>query len=367
MNIIIIRPNTSDFGKVGTYNVQEIGLANALSRKGYSVSVLFLHRLVFHIEKDEMYDFVYYLPHVKIGLHGIFYTQVLKKFNPGKIIIFSDNQFWSKNIIKWAKKYNIPCINYFGAVLSDNKKWLHQFYTKLILFRNFNSYKYSLNIAKTEKVRKEMFINNIQCNKVIPIGLDSDLLYKNVKKDVSIKIGNIGFNESDKIILFVGRLVPYKNPILACKILENLLLEDSHYKLIIIGKGEMKETLLNYIKEKNLSNCIYYIEKVEYSEMHKYMMSSNCLINLSDKEIFGMTILEAMFYMVPVIAHVAPGPNDIIINGYNGYLLNTEDINIWSKTIKKAISQNLNLSINAKNTILEKYTWDSIVSQFLLI
>lgn len=134
--LVIIRLNVGDFGKIGTYNVQEVGLANALTSLGHAVSVLYLNRDVKRITRDESYDFVFYLPHKSIGLHGIFDVKILESFCPEEIIVFSDNQLWSKNVIYWCKNRKIPCVHYFGAVLSNNNFWINQIYTKLILFRN---------------------------------------------------------------------------------------------------------------------------------------------------------------------------------------------------------------------------------------
>ncbi len=103
MKIVILRLNTGDFGKIGTYNVQEVGIANALIKMGHKVNVLFLHRNTTRIIEDETYNFVYYLPHKTFLMHGIFNTNLLDKFAPERVILVSDNQLWAKNVILWCK------------------------------------------------------------------------------------------------------------------------------------------------------------------------------------------------------------------------------------------------------------------------
>src|SRR5690606_20069807 len=126
------------------------------------------------------------------------------------IILFSDNQFWAKNVIIWSKKRGISCINYFGGVLSDNPRFINQLYTRLILKRNFNSYKYSINIAKTTKVQKEMESLKIPFRKVVNIGLDKDILHDTTNPDFNER-NKLGFSDDELVLLFVGRLVDYKN------------------------------------------------------------------------------------------------------------------------------------------------------------
>lgn len=364
MKITILRTNTADFGKIGNYNVQEVGLANALIKKGHQVNVLFLNRKVSDIQKDDKYNFVHYLPSLSFGLHGIFNTKLLNLFEPDKMILFSDNQLWAKNVIKWCQKNNVTCIQYMGNVLSDNPKWINQFYTKLILKRNRNSYKNSINVGKTNKVKKEMETHNISCSSVINVGLDKDLLHDFINPVDSIR-KKMGFNEDEIILLYIGRIVDYKKPFLACDILQSLIDKGVNCRMIMIGKGPLESELKKYISQKKLLNEITYFEQVPNSEIYKYMITSDCFINLSSKEIFGMAILESMYYGLPVVAHVAPGPNEVITDSQDGYLCGTDDPREWSKMILEAIKNKNDISYASRNTILNFYTWDVIANKFI--
>ncbi len=365
MNIVILRTNTGNFGKIGSYNVQEVGLAKSFMKMGHNVSVLFLHNDVQKITKDESYNFVYYLPHKTFLMHGIFKTKILADFHPDRLILFSDNQLWAKNVIYWCKKNSIPCVHYFGNVLSDNPRWLNQAYTKLILFRNRRSYNFSINIAKTDRVKKELLKYNIPFNKVVNVGLDGDVLSDKKNCDKGIR-QSLGIAENEIALLFIGRLVDYKKPILACKILQRLQKRGFKCKLTIIGKGELEDTLDKYIRDNKLGNSITWIKNVPYDEMYKYMVSSDVFINLSPKEIFGMAILESMYYGLPVVANHAPGPNVIIEDGVSGYLVDYgNDTNKWSDKILAALKYRDELSRNAQKRIKDKFMWDSLAIGFL--
>ena len=363
MNVLIIRPNTSDFGKVGSYNVQEVGLAISLQKKGYNATVLFAHKAVKKVEVDKTYGFVYYLPHISFGLHGIFRTKILGSFNPDIVIMFSDNQLWAKNIIKWCKKHHVRCVNYFGAVLSDNPRFINQFYTKLILIRNRKSYRYTTNYAKTKKVEKELNKHNIRCDGVIPVGLDTSILSDKKAIDYNVR-KSLGFDNKKKIVLFVGRLVDYKRPLLVIDIAKKIIEDDPDYMFLVIGEGPLKEKIIKSIVDYKLSDKIILLGRVPYNNMYKYFISSDCLINLSKKEIFGMTILEAMYYGVPVVAQYAPGPADIIENEKNGFLIDSDDANYWSKTICKACN-NHHLKEASIERINSYFTWDILCTSFL--
>lgn len=365
MKIVILRPNTGDFGKIGTYNVQEVGMANALIKMGHKVDVLFFHRDTSRIIKDETYDFVYYLPHKTFLMHGIFDTNLLEEFSPDRVIMMSDNQLWAKNVILWCKKKSIPCVHYFGNVLSDNPNWKNQFYTKLILRRNLKSYDYSINVAKTDAVKVEMLKHNIPFSRVIHVGLDREMLSTKLNRDLDTR-RELNIANDEIAMLFVGRLVNYKKPILACKILQELLKRGIRSKLYIIGKGTLENQLKDYIDDNNLRERVVYLKCVPYEDMYKYMISCDVYINLSPKEIFGMTVLEALYYGLPVVANHAPGPDVIIENGVSGYLCDYGDDPIrWADQIVSAIDNRTALSKNGHKRVEEHFMWDSLVGEFL--
>lgn len=364
--IVIIRPNVALFGLVGTYNVQEIGLANALKKMGHDVTVLYCNRNVSEVTKSEIYDYVYYLPHKHIGLHGMFNVNLIDEYHPDTLILFSDNQLWAKNIILYCKKNSIKCIHYFGNVLSDNPAWLHQAYTKVILWRNRKSYDFSINVAKTNKVKHEMLEHGIHCRKVINIGLDSELLQDCTNPDINIR-HDLGIKDDEFVLLFVGRLIDYKRPIMACDILLELQRRGIKGKLFIIGDGKLANELESYIEEKKLSSVVNWQKRVPYDEMYKYMVSCDCCINLSPKEIFGMTVLEAMYYGAVIVAHEAPGPNDIIDNNISGYLCNFDDVSSWADKIIESQKYRTVMSKEAKKRVRENFLWDRIAGQFMAL
>jgi 1,2-diacylglycerol 3-alpha-glucosyltransferase len=83
------------------------------------------------------------------------------------------------------------------------------------------------------------------------------------------------------------------------------------------------------------------------------------MVNLNTEEIFGMAILEAMYYGCPVIARRAPGPEYIIEDGTDGILCADDEAvaaAVEAPVLPDAISQ------NARQKIRENFLWDSTAS-----
>ena len=75
--------------------------------------------------------------------------------------------------------------------------------------------------------------------------------------------------------------------------------------------------------------------------------------NLNRQEIFGMAILEAMYYGCKVVAWHAPGPDFIIEDGVSGCLVNDD-----RELINKVFDEQ-DFSQSAHRRICDKFTWES--------
>lgn len=210
-----------------------------------------------------------------------------------------------------------------------------------------------------------MLRNKVPFSRIIHVGLDRDVLSTKRNKDYAIR-HELGIDDNEIVLLFVGRLIDYKKPILACEILQEMLNRGINAKLFIIGKGALEEELAKYINKNDLTSKVIWLKSVPYKNMYRYMVACDICINLSSKEIFGMTVLEALYYGVPVVASHAPGPDVIIEDGISGYLCDYGDNAAkWANKISLAIQNRDYLSKNAHIRIEKNFMWERVADEFL--
>jgi 1,2-diacylglycerol 3-alpha-glucosyltransferase len=84
------------------------------------------------------------------------------------------------------------------------------------------------------------------------------------------------------------------------------------------------------------------------------------MVNLNTEEIFGMAILEAMYYGCPVAARHAPGPDYIIEDGVDG-LLGAEDEEVMAAVERVTEQDRFHDAIarNARAKVRDRFLWDS--------
>jgi glycosyltransferase involved in cell wall biosynthesis len=93
-----------------------------------------------------------------------------------------------------------------------------------------------------------------------PICIYNPLNRSEIIKNSKIKINFKFFQDYNGLkILFIGRLVDQKDPFTFIKAL-NLIQDKIYFRAVIIGKGYLRNDLIKYIEENNLSKKIKIIK-----------------------------------------------------------------------------------------------------------
>lgn len=106
-------------------------------------------------------------------------------------------------------------------------------------------------------------------------------------------------------ILFVGRLVPEKNPLAVLYAFSEIHKMYPHYRLRFIGDGPLRNKILIGSKRLNLQQYIS-VNSYEYINMYKiYVKASICIFPSRNtttwEEQYGMVIVEALASGIPII------------------------------------------------------------------
>ena len=138
------------------------------------------------------------------------------------------------------------------------------------------------------------------------------------------KINNNNEVVGTKTILAAGRLTKQKNFLYLLHEFEKFLEIKKDYKLIILGEGEKKSEIQNYIKKNNISEHVYL--KGYVKNIFSYMKNSDLFVLSSLWEDPGFVIIEAAFSNLFVISSNCPnGPKEILDNGRGGILFKSNE------------------------------------------
>ena len=140
------------------------------------------------------------------------------------------------------------------------------------------------------------------------LGVDESLFCPQTQPELAAQHG---VDADDFVIGFVGRFVEEKGLLTLFNALEMVT---GRWKLLLLGRGPLKEALQKRADELNLSDRIIWIESVPHADVPRYINLMDTLVLPSEttyafktlsavgwKEQFGHVLIEAMACRVPVI------------------------------------------------------------------
>lgn len=162
------------------------------------------------------------------------------------------------------------------------------------------------------------------------------LLTKKKTFSIPYSIDLTRFTDSSKIIddeivfFFCGRLIEFRNPLLVINVFHKVLSivgGERRVKLHISGQGPLENQCKELIKNLGLDNCVEWIGNIEsWNDIPKLYRNIDVLMALQDYSGWGMIIPEAMASGKAIISTDRMEASDsLIINGYNGYLVDIND------------------------------------------
>ncbi|MEI6020664.1 MAG: glycosyltransferase [Bacteroidota bacterium] len=201
---------------------------------------------------------------------------------------------------------------------------------------------------------------------VIPLGFDLDRFTKNQeekRKDFRLK-----YNLSTDCLAIgiIGRLAPIKNHYLFIDSVEAVLKNKSKkVKALIIGDGETKQALKNYLDQKNLSYCEENIDDSDFIftswiKQVDLALAGLDLVCLSSKnEGTPVSLIEAQAAGKFIVSTNVGGIQDIL-HPQCGFLSSADAPQDFIDNVLKAVKDFEHLSVQAKvgrDEILKKFSY----------
>lgn len=164
--------------------------------------------------------------------------------------------------------------------------------------------------------------------------------------------------ETEKIILFAGRLVELKGFKYFLKLCRKYK-ENKEYRFIMIGEGEGENEVKEFIK--NGEGNLEYLGKLPHEATLGYISTCDLFVLPSKVEGLPTSLLEARYYNRNILCSDI-GPNREALDGYcNASYVDINEVNIYSKLDKiikrKAEFESMNpkFTLDYQSQILIKY------------
>lgn len=186
------------------------------------------------------------------------------------------------------------------------ERMLARFTTRIIAISN----------SQKQELIEYLKISDPDKIKVIHIGFDFDNDLKPAENG-SIR-DEFNFSDDDLLVGYVGRLAPIKRLDRLIDAYELVAKKVPSAKFVIIGDGEQREEITEWVKEKNLHDRTYFLGVRQ--DMAKVYSALDVIALSSDNEGTPAVLIEALNYEIPVVATNVGGVPDVVADGENGLL-----------------------------------------------
>ena len=167
-------------------------------------------------------------------------------------------------------------------------------------------------------------------------------------------------------IVCVGRLVAHKNVSAIIEAMPSVLPDFPDVELHLIGEGPERPTLEDFVRQLGLADHVVIHGPLEDDERDQLLRTAWLSVSASKGEGWGVSVIEANSYGVPVLAYRRPGLRDSIRHEETGWLIEEE------RPLGGAVCEALHvLSDESAATSLAKttrqwalqFTWDGMADQ----
>ncbi|AXH98882.1 N-acetyl-alpha-D-glucosaminyl L-malate synthase BshA [Sporosarcina sp. PTS2304] len=136
-------------------------------------------------------------------------------------------------------------------------------------------------------------------------------------------------------------------------------------KLLLVGEGPELFDLQEFVNEQGLQDDILFTGKRD--DLPALLSSSDVMLLLSEKEAFGLVLLEAFACGVPAVATAIGGIPEVVDDGRNGFLVALGDVQAVADRVTQLLTDSElhgKMKKHAIETVIHDFSSDQIVLQY---
>ncbi len=155
--------------------------------------------------------------------------------------------------------------------------------------------------------------------------------------DDTVYTGGGSAAEREPIVMWVGRLEPYKCADHMLDAFPGILKAVPEARLQIVGEGQARAGLEARVADMGLSDRIAFTGFISEQEKIDRLRRAAVVVNTSEKEGWGMTVIEGNACGVVSVSSDVPGLRDSVRDGETGLLYPFGDIGALSEGISRVL------------------------------
>ena len=199
----------------------------------------------------------------------------------------------------------------------------------------------------------------------IPNGIDISQIEKtrdkNYQLDPALKV--------KQFVLNIGTYEYIKGQDVLLKAFKSISNDFKDLHLVLIGRpGNALKNLKSLIVSLGLTHRVWLFENLPHSKISVFLEKATVFVLPSRYETFGIVILEAGVYNVPVIASNVGGIREIITHDKTGKLCEPEKVECLTSELIYLLNrpdERMRLGKNIRQHVLSNYSWKKAYQKYI--
>jgi glycosyltransferase involved in cell wall biosynthesis len=162
------------------------------------------------------------------------------------------------------------------------------------------------------------------------------------------------------LVVYLGRLAHYKRVDIMLEALATLRPRYPDLQITIIGRGPARAKLEQLAGELGLHECTRFTGFVDDAERDRLVAAARVCVCPSEKEGWGLTVIESNGVGTPVVAADAPGLRESVREGETGFLVPVGDVDGFARRIGELLEDDA-LALRMRRAALSwsrRFDWD---------
>lgn len=161
-------------------------------------------------------------------------------------------------------------------------------------------------------------------------------------------------------VTYVGRLEPYKRVDVMLQAMARLSDRFPKAEIVVIGRGSDRERLEGVARDLKLEGRTRFAGFVSDRERDQILAATRVCVCPSEKEGWGLTVIESNAVGTPVVAADVPGLRDSVRHGETGFLAPFADADAFAQRIAELLEDEA-LSLRMQQAAYDwskRFDWD---------
>ena len=227
--------------------------------------------------------------------------------------------------------------------------------------------------SKTLRTASKVLVSNNDTAKVIinEYGVIPEKI-SIVPNGVELSLFNSSKQKNPKKVVFAGAMYYHRGLDVLLEAIPKIIRKIPDAKFILLGSGNELEKLKEIVLEKNLESSVEFKGWIDRENIPQNISDASIGIGplrLTDvtSRALPIKVLEYMAVSLPIVAQKGTLPDDVLVNGKNGYFVDgSKDL---SEKISSLLSEpdKINQMGNQSRLMVQNFSWDHIIENILEI